>query len=110
MAKINGLDKLTYAELRDLRDRVDAAMIEAQAAAKRAVREKMEALAAESGFSLAELMGGKRGGKASTKGTTVAPKFRNPKDPSQTWAGRGRQPTWLVAALKKGQKLESFAV
>ena len=110
MAKINGLDKMTFAELRELRDRVDEAMIEAQASEKRAVREKMEALAAASGFSVADLMGGKRGAKTSgMKGSKVAPKFRNPKDASQTWAGRGRQPLWLVAALKKGQKLESFS-
>ena len=105
MAKIDGLDKLTYAELLDLHKRVGVAMIEAKAAEKRAVREKMEALAAESGFSVVELMGGKKG---STKGSKVAAKYRNPKDASQTWAGRGRQPLWLVATLKKGQKLESF--
>ena len=111
MAKINGLDKMTYAELRELRDRVDAAMIEAQASEKRALRGKMEALAAESGFSVSELVGSKRGPKkGAIKGSKVAAKYRNPKDASQTWAGRGRQPLWLVAALKRGQKLESFLV
>ena len=105
MAKINGLDKLTYAELLDLHERVGVAMIEAKVAEKRAVREKMEALAAESGFSVAELLGSKKG---SAKRSKVAAKYRNPKEASQTWAGRGRQPLWLVAALKKGQKLESF--
>ena len=41
----------------------------------------------------------------------VKPKFRNPDDTSQTWAGRGLRPRWLVAALKqKGKKLEDFAV
>ena len=109
MAKINGLDKMTYAELKELRDRVDAAMIEAQASEKQAVRAKMEALAAESGFTVAELLGGKAA-KASRKGGSVAAKYRNPKNPSETWAGRGRQPRWLADALKKGQKLESFAV
>jgi DNA-binding protein H-NS len=31
----------------------------------------------------------------------VAPKYRNPADPSQTWSGRGRQPRWFNAALRK---------
>ncbi len=53
----------------------------------------MAELAAASGFELSELMGG----KTSLKGV-------------KAWAGRGRQPRWLVAALKKGTKLESFAV
>ena len=109
MAKINGLDKMTYAELRELRDRIDEAMIEAQATEKRALREKLEALAANSGFSIAELMGVKRGaGKSALKSSKVAVKYRNPKDASQTWAGRGRKPTWLVEATKRGQKIESF--
>ncbi|MDX2155589.1 MAG: H-NS histone family protein [Hyphomicrobiaceae bacterium] len=111
MAKINGLDKMSYAELRELRDRVDEAMVAAQAAEKKAVREEIEALAARAGLTIAEVLGGRGStGKGSTKGTKVAVKYRNPKDPSQTWTGRGRQPNWLVDAQKKGQKLESFLV
>lgn len=112
MAKLNGLDKMTYAELSELRDHVDAAMIEAKSSERQAVRAKMEALASESGYTVAELLGnGKRTSrKGSLKGSTVAAKFRNPKDPTQTWAGRGRKPLWLVEALKKGAKMDSFAV
>ena len=40
----------------------------------------------------------------------VLPKFRNPIQPSETWAGRGKQPRWLVAALKKGKRLEDFRI
>jgi DNA-binding protein H-NS len=31
---------------------------------------------------------------------TVAPKYRNPDQPSETWAGRGKQPRWLAAQLR----------
>ena len=41
---------------------------------------------------------------------SVPPKYRNPKDPSQTWAGRGLQPLWLRDALKSGKKLDSFLI
>lgn len=44
------------------------------------------------------------------RGTTVAPKYRNPEDPSETWAGRGLKPRWLTAAIKGGKKLEDFAI
>ena len=37
----------------------------------------------------------------------VAPKYRNPKDPSQTWTGRGRRPTWIVEA---GGNIERFLI
>jgi len=40
----------------------------------------------------------------------VAPKYRNPEDPSETWAGRGLRPRWLAAALKSGGKLEDFTI
>ena len=49
------------------------------------------------------------GKKPSTK-QAVAAKYRNPADASQTWAGRGKRPLWLNAALKAGKKLEDFAV
>jgi H-NS histone C-terminal domain len=35
-------------------------------------------------------------------------RHRNPKDPSQTWAGRGLQPIWMSDALKSGKKIESL--
>jgi DNA-binding protein H-NS len=28
----------------------------------------------------------------------------------ETWAGRGVRPLWLVAALKKGKKLDDFLI
>ena len=34
------------------------------------------------------------------KGRKVAPKYRNPKDPSETWAGRGAMPRWMAAQIK----------
>ena len=40
----------------------------------------------------------------------VFPKFRNPDDPSETWAGRGKQPRWLTSALKTGRTIEEFVI
>jgi DNA-binding protein H-NS len=40
----------------------------------------------------------------------VAPKYRNPENPSETWAGRGLKPRWLAAALKSGKKLDEFVI
>jgi DNA-binding protein H-NS len=44
------------------------------------------------------------------KSRKVAPKYRNPKNRSETWAGRGRMPLWLAAEIKKGRKLEAFGI
>ena len=41
---------------------------------------------------------------------TVVPKFRNPDRPSETWAGRGKTPRWLVAKLKSGKRIDDFRI
>jgi DNA-binding protein H-NS len=40
----------------------------------------------------------------------VAPKYRNPENPAETWAGRGLKPRWLETAIKSGKKLEDFSI
>ena len=44
----------------------------------------------------------------SLKGKKVPPKYRSPS--GETWAGRGAKPRWMVEALKKGKKIESFLI
>ena len=48
----------------------------------------------------------KRGALAGKK---IAPKYRNPANPEQTWTGRGVSPAW-VQALKTEGKLESALI
>lgn len=95
MAKINGLDKMSYAELADLRNQVDRLMGEKQNSERDELRRKMTEMAKEQGLSIQELFGRGRKGKGS-----VAPKYRDPKNPENTWTGRGRMPKWMVAATK----------
>ena len=37
-------------------------------------------------------------------------KYCNPKDPRETWAGRGKQPRWLRTQLRSGKKLDDFRI
>lgn len=91
-----------------------------------AVKQKLAALAKAEGYTLAEIFNGAstaasrqsparaKPGKATranaSKGSKVAPKFRNPGNPAQTWAGRGQQPNWLAAEIARGRKLADFAI
>jgi hypothetical protein len=52
---------------------------------------------------------GRPAGRGGPRGS-VAPKYRNPENSAETWAGRGLRPRWLVAAIKGGKKLEDFAI
>jgi DNA-binding protein H-NS len=47
-------------------------------------------------------------GRGSLKGKKVPPKYRGPS--GETWAGRGVKPRWLVAAIKRGKKLDDFLI
>lgn len=103
---IPNIDKLSLKELLELDGRLKKQIVVAKEREKADVRQKMMALAEESGFSVGELFASGRGGK----GGKVAIKYRNKDNPSETWTGRGRQPKWLAAALKKGSRLQDFAV
>jgi DNA-binding protein H-NS len=48
-------------------------------------------------------------GKVRRKYPRVLPKYRNPLT-SETWSGRGKQPRWLVAAIKSGRKIKDFEI
>ena len=79
------------------------------------IRKKLTALAKAEGYSIGELFGGKapkgaaKAKKAGTRGK-VAPKYRNPANPKDTWTGRGRQPLWMAEQVKKGKKPEDFLI
>jgi DNA-binding protein H-NS len=47
--------------------------------------------------------------KARRKYPRVLPKYRNPQT-AETWSGRGKQPRWLVSAIKTGRKIEDFEI
>src|SRR5215831_19590962 len=49
-----------------------------------------------------------RGG--ALRGKKLKPKYRNPANKSETWAGRGLKPKWVIALLKQGKKLEQLAI
>jgi len=95
------LEKMSLKDLLALEAKIKAAIDEKRVSERAEMRSKMEEMARASGFSVAELFG--RGGK---RGKAAA-KYRNPKDPSQTWTGRGRRPTWIVEA---GGNIDRFLI
>ena len=106
MARLPNLKDMSYAQLVDLRSKLDTLIVEREREEKAEVKRKLQALAAQSGFDVTELFGARRG----RRGGSVAVKYRNPKDSTQTWSGRGRKPKWLTEAEAKGRKIAEFAV
>jgi DNA-binding protein H-NS len=87
-----------------------------------AMRAKINQYVKEHGYTIEELYGAvstassetsrKRTGRkpAKSAGSKVAPKYRNPANPSETWSGRGRQPRWLAALVQKGKEPSEFLI
>ena len=107
MARMSSLDKMSYAQLATLRTRIDGFMVEKPSAERTALRQKLSDMAREHGLSLDEVLGK---GRSKGKGS-VAIKYRDPKNPDNTWTRRGRMPRWMVAATKGSKaKKEDFLI
>jgi DNA-binding protein H-NS len=37
-------------------------------------------------------------------------KYRNPDNPTEIWAGRGRRPHWLARQLRLGRRMDDFRI
>jgi DNA-binding protein H-NS len=98
------IKSLSYAELIKVKAKVDAE-IELRGAKERA--RLIDAIA--SLRSRAKRTGDSARPHA-LKGRKLPPLYRNPKNRSETWAGRGNKPRWLVAGLRSGKKLKAFAI
>ena len=99
------LDKMSFKELQELELKLKKAKATAEDRSRTEVRAKAEAMIVSAGFKVTDIFGG-RGGK----GRTVAAKYANPDDPSETWTGRGRKPRWLAAKLKSGDRIEKYLI
>jgi DNA-binding protein H-NS len=98
------LKSMSIDKLSKLREQVEAALSTKLIEERRAVQEQLGRLERLATRGLRA-----RGGRGGPRGA-VAPKYRNPENPSETWAGRGLRPRWLAAALKSGKKLEDFNI
>jgi DNA-binding protein H-NS len=96
------LKSMSIDKLSKLKDQVDAALRDKVADERRTLEAELGRLSRLSTSHLRSNGLGVRG--------PVAPKYRNPENPSETWAGRGLRPRWLAAALKAGKKLEHFSI
>ena len=106
MRAIN-VDKLSLKDLIDLELKVKKAIVTARERERSEIKSKVETMVEKAGFSIEEIF---TRGRGAMKGRTVAPKYANPANKSETWTGRGRKPKWLVAKLSKGAKIEQFAI
>jgi DNA-binding protein H-NS len=98
------LKSMSVAKLQDLKVKVDAAISEKVSARRHELESEISKLDGHSG-------GARRGrpvGRGGPRGAVAPPSTAT--NPSETWAGRGLKPRWLVAAIKGGKKAEDFLI
>jgi DNA-binding protein H-NS len=95
------LKSLSIEKLVALKDQVEAMLSSKVLEQRRALESELSKLGR---FKGAKSSKGVRGSGA------IAPKYRNPENPAETWAGRGLKPRWLAAAIKSGKKIEDFLI
>lgn len=98
-------DTMSLDELKRLKKDLDKAIANYDDRRKAEARRDLEEKAREYGFSLSELADVK-----TTKRAALAPKYRNPSNPEQTWSGRGRQPTWFREAIVAGTEPDDLKI
>jgi DNA-binding protein H-NS len=100
------LEALSLTELRKMQKDVAKAISTYEDRQKAEARAKVEALARDLGYSLAELVG------IETKITRApaAAKYRHPENPALTWSGRGRKPQWFARHINSGKDPSDLAV
>lgn len=100
------LEALSLSELKKMQKDVAKAIATFEDRQKAEVRAKVEALARDLGYSLAELVGT----EAKTSRAPAAAKYQHPENPALTWSGRGRKPRWFIDALAAGSTAGDMAI
>src|SRR6185369_10340349 len=113
------LKKLSVDELLVLRDRINA-MLESRVVRERRELEarlqrlqRFKPVSSEPGNNKLSPATVRKSAKRKNMKQTkkVAPKYRNPENPDETWAGRGHRPRWMRAMMDNGGKdLEYFRI
>jgi len=93
--------------LKDLlqqREALEKAIAEARQNEISAAVTKVREIVAEYGLTAQDVFPGRAGKSAAPKSATskVAPKYRDPANPNNTWTGRGRMPKWVADLNAQG--------
>ena len=92
-------EQLTIDELWALHEEISEVLAARLAAEKRLLEERLDQLNTQANTS-----------QRRRPYPPVRPKFRNPDNPAETWAGRGRQPRWVAEQLRSGKRMEDLQI
>ncbi|MFC3149711.1 H-NS family nucleoid-associated regulatory protein [Litoribrevibacter euphylliae] len=95
-------------DLKQIQKDLEKAIKSKASEAKKTALQQIHNIANEHGLDLDEVLDGLK--NPSKKKGKVAPKYKNPQNPQETWTGRGRKPKWVEQALSSGKTLGSLEI
>ena len=105
---LSWLEELTFEQLAKLVDAIQTHLDTKRRELREQLRQELIEKAGQLGIDPAELLPTpkSRGGKRSE----VKPKYRDTRDPTQTWSGRGRVPKWLQERIAAGENKDDYLI
>lgn len=108
--KIAELKSLSVDELWELHEAVAAELTQKIVAERKKLEQRLQKLSSVDTRGLSAAKTALKEPRPRRPYPKVFPKYRNPKNHRETWAGRGKQPRWVTAQLKSGKKLDDFLI
>ncbi|WP_439373315.1 H-NS histone family protein [Bradyrhizobium sp. DASA03120] len=100
--KLNDLKSMSVDELWNLHEKISAALTQRITEEKVMLDERLRTIGAAGKLA--------RPTPERRPYPPVRPKYRNPKNPAETWSGRGKMPRWLDPQVRAGRKLDEFLI
>ena len=101
--KDRDLEKMQLDDLWDLHERIIKVLDRKLKNEKQKLQNQLDELGRKFGGSPKDLPQGRPYPK-------VEPKYRNPRNPSETWSGRGKTLRWIVELLATGGDLDEYRI
>ena len=101
MAREFSLATMSIDSLLELRDKVGTMLSQKTTD----LRRQLERLDGTNGSRRAHNANG-----SARRGRKLAPKYRDPDDTANVWAGRGARPRWMEARIRAGARQEDFLI
>ena len=100
------IEAMSLKELKSLQKDLAKAISTFEDRQKSDARSKLEIIAKEMGYSLADLIGT----EVKPTRAPAAAKYRHPENAALTWSGRGRKPQWFADHENLGKDTSDLAV
>jgi DNA-binding protein H-NS len=98
------LQSMSTDELWDLFEKVDSMLADRLRAEKAKLEERLHRIEGR------RIEGSTTEARVRRPYPPVHPKYKNPRNPTEIWSGRGKQPLWVREQLKAGKKLDQFLI